>query len=529
MPKLRVLFRLPVVPVLGFQEFQSGVQAARFKVVLIPISQHLQFLHNQLFRGYKISLTILKHHPGIMASRKASSLYNKLKVGPMKRLYKYYTPNAVNLAGGVPMESIFPFKKVTVDTNDNSFQLEAGSNLHLNYQRGDGILGLRNWIYDHVVRMHHPSIEFQTCMTVGSTDAFAKILLLLNGNSVIFDKFAYGTAVSACEALGRHAIGIDMDEEGMKPDSLREQVIIARKQGLNPDLVYLVPVAQNPTGISMSLQRKQDIYRVCSELDLVIVEDDAYYYLYFDEDGAHPSDSNEALSLQSMPGLDRLPKSFLSLDTDGRVLRIDSLSKTIAPGLRIGWISGPTDFVEKYQLFQELTSQFPSGLSQSAFLGLVTQWGEEGFENNIRQIQLHYRNQRDVMISALDSHFNKNPAEKSKSMVVTYNKPTAGMFIWLEIHNGPSSEDIFKKLAAAGVITVPAGSFVVKSLSADNNNSSVLGLNLGSPAFIEETDPPIVRLTYAASSAEQMRTGIQRLAEGLQLIHKEEENRFTVN
>ena len=185
-------------------------------------------------------------------SGRASALFTKLRVGPMKRLYKYYTPTAVNLAGGVPMERIFPFESVIANlTGGSSFQIgKSTKDLSMNYLRGDGIPELKDWINVHLSNVHKPSIKFESCATVGSTDAFAKVLNLLSGDCVIFDKFAYGAAVSATKAIGRTPIGVDMDEHGMIPASLRATTILARQQGFHPDVIYLVPTAQNPTGIT---------------------------------------------------------------------------------------------------------------------------------------------------------------------------------------------------------------------------------------------------------------------------------------
>ena len=113
-------------------------------------------------------------------SSKASAVFTKLRVGPMKRLYKYYTPSAVNLAGGVPMERIFPYESIRANLADGtSFEIgKASKNLSMNYLRGDGIPELKDWINAHIANVHKPSIKFESCATVGSTDAFAKILEL---------------------------------------------------------------------------------------------------------------------------------------------------------------------------------------------------------------------------------------------------------------------------------------------------------------------------------------------------------------
>ena len=151
--------------------------------------------------------------------------------------------------------------------------------------------------------IHSPLKDFGSCVTIGSTDAFAKVLNLLNGDSVFFDEYAYGTAVSACRAFGRTGLGVEMDAQGMIPEDLKRQTLAAREKGFDPDLVYLVPVAQNPTGISMSVARKEEIYRVCQDLDLYIVEDDAYFYLYHGTD----YEVTSSFDASTLPGLRKLP------------------------------------------------------------------------------------------------------------------------------------------------------------------------------------------------------------------------------
>ena len=447
-------------------------------------------------------------------SSDGSYLYNSLKVGPMKRLYKYYTPQSINLAGGVPMEKCFPFKSLLVTVADDlaatttattagaaAAALDVGSaedtftllkedkTLSLNYSRGDGLPELKEWIQSHTTSLHKKnasSAAFSTCITIGSTDAFAKILMLLKGDTVLFDEFAYGTALATAQVLGKNVIGVKMDAQGMIPESLRECVLKARVRGLEIACVYTIPVAHNPTGVSMSRGRKQALYEACRDLDLYLVEDDAYYYLSYGEG--------------SVPGLRGLPDSLLSLDTDGRVIRLDSLSKFVAPGARIGWISAHPDFCAKYQLLQEITSQFPSSISQSIFLGLMKKWGEGGLDRHLKSVQSHYKQQRDILCDAIASHeYLKNHCE--------YVVPDGGMFIWLKLkHISLPSEEIFKLLAAQGVITVPGGDFFVSSrINAD---------------AAEVADPPIVRLTYAAVTREQIVEGVSRLAKGIEAARK---------
>lgn len=213
----------------------------------------------------------------VIGPERTSSVYKKLRINPIKALYKYYTPNNINLAGGLPLESCFPFKSMKVDLDtegeEDSFTLSKGKDLHLQYHMGDGLPALRDWAKEHVRRIHSPPVPFETTVTIGATDSWFKILQLLNSDCVLFDQYVYGASVTPCNTLSKRSIGVPTDENGIIPSALRETVQVARAQGYVVDILYLIPVGHNPMGVTMPLERKKEIYAVCQELDLIIVED----------------------------------------------------------------------------------------------------------------------------------------------------------------------------------------------------------------------------------------------------------------
>ncbi|RYH14519.1 hypothetical protein EON65_33460 [archaeon] len=209
-----------------------------------------------------------------------SDVAKRLKIGPMKRLYKYYNADSINLAGGLPMESCFPFEQVKVKLfSGDEYALSKGSSLILNYHRGSGVPMLADWLSEHVKQIHNPRSGYQTCMSCGSTDALSKTITLIKTDSILFDQYAYGAAVTTAEALGKLPIGVPGDSQGMIPDALRRSILAAKTKGLSPRLLYLVPVGQNPTGLTMSVARKREILDVCREQDIAIVEDGNSMYL----------------------------------------------------------------------------------------------------------------------------------------------------------------------------------------------------------------------------------------------------------
>ena len=203
-----------------------------------------------------------------------SALFHRLEVSALKRLFsKHCTPDSLNLCGGLPLPAVFPIQSLEASFDQHSSLLHVPNDLHLNYMRGDGFPELKQWIQRHMEQLHPSPRPFATCMSIGATDSVAKVFELFQGDCVLFDQFAYNTSIAACKAIGRKCIGVRGDGYGMLPEALREQTLLARQMGLHPDMVYLVPTAQNPLGITMSVARKQAIYQTCRELGLIIIED----------------------------------------------------------------------------------------------------------------------------------------------------------------------------------------------------------------------------------------------------------------
>lgn len=226
------------------------------------------------------------------------------------------------------------------------------------------------------------------------------------------------------------------------------------------------------TLVSHSVERKRAIYNLAKRYDFIILEDDPYYYLQLDRE---PWDN----------------ASFLSMDTEGLVLRFDSLSKVLSSGLRIGWCTGPSELINRINLHMQATELHTSNLSQMVAYKTMEAWQMEGFRNHVHSIRSFYRQRRDVFVSLVDKHLGDR---------IRYTFPQAGMFLWMELVGVTDSKVLIEQKAREkNILLVPGQAF--------------------SPL---DEKGPFVRASFSTESDENMEKAVKALAELLdeELGHK---------
>lgn len=253
----------------------------------------------------------------------------------------------------------------------------------LQYGLSQGYPPLLSWVRQFTRECLHPDVPYrggpEVVLTVGSTDGFAKALELLvdpwsaragddprDRPGLLCERFAYSLALSQAAAKGVQPVPVESDSGGMRvdgPGGLED--VLANwdpARGRRPSLMYTVTMGHNPTGVMLGVERRKAIYALCSKYDVMIVEDDPYWYLQFPSADAEEAKSRNKPAPVSRPPyqrgkssgypfLDSLVPSFLSFDVDGRVIRLDTFSKTVAPGCRLGWITAQPAIVERLVRF----------------------------------------------------------------------------------------------------------------------------------------------------------------------------------
>ena len=299
----------------------------------------------------------------------------------------------------------------------------------LNYGHAAGSPQLLRFVTEHVDLIHDPPYRDWACSLTCSTTSAIDItfrLLCNPGDWIICETFTYPGTVEAAKAQGLNILGIEVDDEGLIPDDLDLKLQIwDATRGRRPFVLYTIPSGHNPTGITQSAERRKAVYQAAEQHDLYIIEDDPYSFLSLR--GKVPSSSTLGHRRYSCDEyLEQLPPSYLSLDQSGRVLRMDTTSKILAPGLRCGWISGCAQIIEKFVAHTKLSTVAPSGVSQVLLYKLLDEtWSHEGFIHWLKHLSLQYRRRRDILVEACDLHL---PRE-----ICHWTTPTMGMFLWVQL------------------------------------------------------------------------------------------------
>ncbi|SHI53891.1 aminotransferase-like domain-containing protein [Propionispora hippei] len=327
----------------------------------------------------------------------------------------------ISFAGGLPAPELFPVEEMK--TVCQAILAEDGMKA-LQYSTTEGYKPLREMIAG---RMRALSIAAQSediLITTGSQqglDLSGKVLLD-EGDGVICESPTYLAAINAFKVYSPNFIEIAMDEQGMRMDELET----ALEHNHRIKCIYTIPDFQNPTGRTMSLERRKKLIELANRFAVMVIEDNPYGELRFSGD--------------------RLPpvKSF---DTEGRVIYQSTFSKVLTPGIRVGWICAAPEIMQKYVVFKQGTDLHTSTFSQMQVNKFVELFDIEEHVSKIRQV---YRRRRDCMLEAIRREFPD---------YVTYTEPEGGLFLWITLPAVINARDVLLSCLQQKVAFVPGGAF----------------------------------------------------------------------
>ncbi|KAH3665817.1 hypothetical protein OGAPHI_004005 [Ogataea philodendri] len=449
----------------------------------------------------------------------------------LKTAFKYFgQENMVFLGGGLPLSDYFPWDKITAHspappfsngigakpTNEKDTTVtEVGKVKELDYdvplgrslQYGhtEGQVELTDFLKTHTEIIHKiPNKEWDLVLSVGNTQSWEATLRTFCNpdDTVVVEEYSFSSAIETVRALGISMAPVEMDDEGIIPEKLDQLFNEWDSPKPKPKLLYTISTGQNPTGSSLSNERREAIYKIASKHDFIIVEDEPYYFLQMADYEKGASEPPAVTHEQFLAGL---VKSFSSLDVEGRVVRLDSFSKVLAPGTRLGWIVAQKKLLERFIRLHEVSIQTPSGFSQTLVAGLLGRWGQDGYLDWLIGLRKEYTIKRNFTMNSLLKHMPKD--------VVAFEPPMAGMFFIVKID--ASKHPKFATEFGKDPIKVETA---IYEKSLEQGCLLIPGSWFKSPNFKEHGSTEIFfRGTYAAVALEKLDLGLSRFGKAIEL------------
>ena len=333
-------------------------------------------------------------------------------------------PEIVSLAGGMPNLSAFPMSMMADVVQ--KLVLTNGAEA-LQYGSGQGHPKLRDQICDVMALEGIRANPDDVLVTTGSQQALDLIsrIFLDPGDVVLVEAPSYVGALGTFQQYEASVAHVETDDFGLVPQGLRDAIAALRGAGRTIKFLYLIPNYQNPSGVLLPAERRTEILNICRESGIFIVEDNPYGLLGFDE----PS-----------------PNAMRAQDSEN-VIYLGTFSKTIAPGLRIGWALVPSSLKEKLIIASESSILCPSNFAQ---LAISSYLAEQPWRDQISSFCDLYKLRRDAMLESLDEHF---PA------VAKWTKPSGGFYVWVTLPPEIDTTALMPKAIVAKVAYVPGTAF----------------------------------------------------------------------
>ena len=326
-------------------------------------------------------------------------------------------PDIISFAGGLPSPETFPVEEMKAAFDK---VLSEKGKVALQYGPTDGFPPLREWIANNLSTAAGRILPEQILMTSGSQQALDLLgkVMIDEGSRVLVETPSYLGALQAFSVYRPEFRSVQTDDHGLVPSSVDAVAEGAR-------MLYALPNFQNPTGRSLSIERRQELVETCARHGLPLIEDDPY----------------GSLSYKGEP----LPK-MLNMNPDG-VIYMGSFSKVLTPGIRLGYVVAPLPLVRRLEMAKQAADLHTATLTQMVVHEVI----KDGFlDGHIPKIRALYSNQCQVMLEAMSANFPEG---------VTWTRPEGGMFIWVTLPKHIDSMALLDQAIAAKVAFVPGKSF----------------------------------------------------------------------
>ena len=362
--------------------------------------------------------------------------------------------SVISFAGGVPSKELFPLKELKdafLEIGEIPDAFQYGSTL--------GFEGLREELLKHLKESQgiHAKLE-EIMITHGSQQGIDIIgrAFVNPGDMIVVEAPTYFVALNTFQVYEARFLQVELDEEGMKTEELESLLKKLKADGKKIKLLYTIPTFQNPSGVTISEERRKHLVELAEDFDFIIVEDNAYGELRYSGSPV---------------------KAIKHFDRSGRVINLGTFSKIFVPGFRLAWLIANEELMEKLEV-GKLTTDVSSNT-----VGQYVTWAfmkKSLLKRHIQRLIEFYRPKRDAMLEALNEFMPEN---------VSWTKPDGGMFIWLTIDGNVDTKEMLEEAVKRGVAYVPGKVFY--AVKGGENQ---------------------MRLNFTFESVERIREGIRILA-----------------
>lgn len=362
-------------------------------------------------------------------------------------------PDIISFAGGLPAPEVFPLKQFQEACN---IVLAEHGGQALQYSTTEGYRPLREMIARHTSRYMVEVSPDNILITSGSQQAldFVGRLFINRGDYIVVESPTYLGALQAWNAYGAQYIAVRTDENGMVIDELEAALRVG------PKFIYVLPNFQNPSGVTLSLERREKLIEIADKYGVPIIEDNPYGQLRYE--GEH---------IPSLVSLDSQHRGKNGGTYSGNVIYLSTFSKLLAPGLRLAWVIAPEQVIRKLVMAKQAADLHTASFNQY----VAYEVGKGGFlDEHVKVIRSVYKERRDVMLEMMDEMF---PPQ------VHWTRPQGGMFLWGILPEGMDAAEVLKIAIQRKVAFVPGTAF---HATCGGENTMRLNFSFSSPENIRE-------------------------------------------
>lgn len=384
-----------------------------------------------------------------------SNRMSEIRGSAIREIFKYAAdPEVISLAGGNPAPELFPNEELAAIAEE---MLREKPVLALQYGVTEGYAPLREAIKARMKKVEGIGGENDDLLIMSGGQQGIELTtkcVVNEGDTVLVEEPSFIGALNAFRSYGAHLVGVPMTEGGIDPEALEKAI----EENENVKLLYVIPTFQNPTGTTMSIERRHQVYEIAKKHGILIIEDNPYGELTFD-------------------GV-KTP-TIKSFDTEGIVVYCGSFSKILAPGLRLGFMVADKSITSKVTIAKQVSDVHTAMLPQLLAYEFLQRHDIDAL---IVKMRANYAHKCQTMLDAMERYFPKD---------VTFTRPGGGLFIWCDLGHGIDTLPLSKECAKRKVVFVPGNTFMV------------------------DIDKPCscLRLNYSTMSDEKIVEGIRRLGE----------------